>query len=128
MKGLLAILSVCTLLAAVDVMADTPKPYHTERETTLMFCETKAGKAVMVSRNEVTDIITILYGEDLKAPEQTVALPGNNMGTSYRMSGAEGVENREIYAAVGTKFTTVGVQDRQGKSPVTSQSWRVGKK
>lgn len=115
MKGLIAILGICMALAAVDIMAATPAPQHTQYETTLLFCQTQAGKQLMVTRNPVTDIFTILYGEDLKKPEQVVALPGNNMGSSYRSSTTEGVENREIYASVGLQFTTVGAQDRQGK-------------
>lgn len=97
-------------MGAVAAQVTPPK----QQEDVLLFCETMNGKKLMVTRAPVTDIFTILYGEDLQKPEQVTVKIGNDMGTSYKYSNAEGTANREIYVGEGQKFTTVGVTDSQG--------------
>lgn len=83
-------------------------------EDLVLKCETKDGKHIQVSRNPVTDVFTILYGEDLRKPEYSVAAAGNNIGKSFRYSAEEGTDNREIYIVAGRSMTTVGVNDQRG--------------
>jgi hypothetical protein len=101
-------------VVAMGAVAAPTTPPQVEQEV-LLSCDTMSGKQLMVTRVALTDIITILYGEDLSKPEMVVAKKGNDMGTSYKYSAAEGTSNREIYAGEGQKFTTVGVTDDQGK-------------
>lgn len=115
MKVFNVVFGIMALFVAVGAFAEQPKPYHTLYEEELMFCKTDSGKYLQVTRNKESDTFSILYGEDLRNPEQVTVRRGNNMGTSYHLSSEEGVENREIYVAEGQRFTTVGVNDRQGK-------------
>lgn len=115
MKVVNAVFGLMVMLFVAVAFAEEPKPYHSQYEEELLFCKTQSGKYLQVTRNSDSDVFSILYGEDLRNPEQSTVRRGNNMGTSYRSSAQEGVENREIYVAEGQRFTTVGVNDRQGK-------------
>jgi hypothetical protein len=89
-------------------------PTRGGNQSPLLSCETEADKKVSVSRDQVTDTFTILYGKDLSTPERVVIRQGNDMGTSYHYHQGEATEIREIYATDKKEFVTVGVVDKGG--------------
>jgi hypothetical protein len=82
-------------------------------DNTIFACTLEDGKIVSMER-DISDTFTFAYGNDLKRPETLIQKNGNDLGTSYHHSQAEGASNREVYVTAKDLMFTIGANDQNG--------------
>ena len=82
-------------------------------DNTIFACTLDDGKLVSMERG-ISDTFTFAYGNDLRHPEIFIQKNGNDLGTSYHHSRAEGVSNREVYVTAKDLMFTIGANDQNG--------------